>query len=56
MKTLLATRRDVFPGYTQEGFEAAFETAFEILDRTTIEGSDRTLYLMKSRTKSAEQC
>ena len=52
VKTLLATREDVFPNYTREGFEAAFATRFEILDATPIRGSERTLYLLKRRDDS----
>jgi hypothetical protein len=49
VRTLLATREDVFPRYTREGFEDAFRTRFDILAATDIEGSDRTLYRMKRR-------
>ena len=49
VKTLLATREDVFPRYTREGFEAAFEQSFEICRATDIRGSERTLYLMRRR-------
>jgi hypothetical protein len=46
VKTLLATREDIFPSYTREGFEAAFRQNFEILAADDIQGSDRTLYRM----------
>ncbi len=46
---LLATREDVFPDYHREGFEAAFGTEFEIVASEEIEGSKRTLYLLKKR-------
>jgi len=46
---LLATREDVFPEYHREGFEAAFQQDFEVVQRQDIEGSQRTLYLMKRR-------
>jgi ribosomal protein L11 methylase PrmA len=49
VKTLLATRVDIFPDYTRDGFEFAFRTRFEILASDDIEGSDRTLYRMKRR-------
>jgi hypothetical protein len=52
VRTLLATRQDVFPNYTREGFEAAFSTRFEIVEAADIAGSDRTLYRMKSRLPS----
>ena len=46
---LLASREDVFPGYTQEGFERAFEAVFTVERAEAIKGSERTLYLMKGR-------
>jgi ribosomal protein L11 methylase PrmA len=50
VKTLLATREDIFPSYTREGFEAAFQEHFEIVKATDIAGSERTLYRMRRRT------
>jgi hypothetical protein len=47
VQRLLATRDDIFPHYTQEGFEAAFGRRFRIVQRAEIEGSERTLYLME---------
>jgi hypothetical protein len=49
VKTLLATREDVFPSYTREGFEAAFGARYEIEAASGIRGSDRTLYRMRRR-------
>jgi hypothetical protein len=49
VQTLLATREDVFPDYTQEGFEKAFEAEFAIERREPIRGSQRILYLMRGR-------
>jgi hypothetical protein len=49
VETLLATRRDVFPDYTREGFEAAFGRRFETVARDEIEGSERTLSRMERR-------
>ncbi len=49
VKRLLATREDVFPGYTMEGFEAAFSEVFDIVEAKAIEGSERTLYLLKRK-------
>ena len=46
---LLATREDVFPDYTEAGFEAAFGAIFEIERKTRLEGSERTLYRMRRR-------
>jgi hypothetical protein len=47
VKTLLATREDVFPNYDREGFEAAFSLHYEIIKADPIRGSERTLYLMR---------
>ena len=49
VRTLLATREDVFPDYTQEGFEAAAATAFEIEGREPLPGSGRVLYRLGPR-------
>jgi hypothetical protein len=46
---LLATREDIFPDYTEQGFEDAFSQFFTIERREGLPSSDRTLYLMKSR-------
>jgi hypothetical protein len=46
---LLATREDVFPDYTEAGFEAGFGTLFDIERKTRLEGSERTLYRMRRR-------
>jgi ribosomal protein L11 methylase PrmA len=47
VQRLLRSRRDVFPGYTREGFEAAFATRFRTLRSDAIEGSERRMYLME---------
>ena len=44
---LLYTREDIFPEYTREGFESAFKQCFSIERSENIEGTDRTLYLLK---------
>ena len=49
VRTLLATREDVFPSYTREGFEEAFRADWEIADAVDIEGSERTLYRLERR-------
>jgi hypothetical protein len=49
VQRLLASREDVFPGYTQPMFEAAFDSQFEIVGKQKVEGTLRTLYLMKNR-------
>lgn len=47
VQTLMATRDDIFPDYTKEGFERAFGQFFEIVRQSRVEGSERTLYLMR---------
>ena len=49
VRRLLATRRDIFPDYTVDGFRAAFSTTYEILEECPIEGTLRTLFLMRRR-------
>jgi len=49
VKRLLATRKDIFPQYTEEGFEAAFGEYFKIEQKEKVPGSERTLYLLKSK-------
>ncbi len=47
VERLLLTREDIFPNYTQEAFEAEFGKFFDIEKSVRIDGSRRTLYLMK---------
>lgn len=49
VRRLLASREDIFPQYTQEGFEAAFGAFFDIERTTPINHSERILYLMRKR-------
>lgn len=49
VKRLLSSRRDIFPNYTREGFEAAFLERFEIQYAEPVRDSERALYLMKTR-------
>ncbi len=53
VKTLLATREDVFPDYTREGFEAAFGAWWETEKAIDLAGSERTLYLLRRRSGKA---
>jgi hypothetical protein len=46
---LLETRRDIFPHYTEEGFEFAFGEYFTIEKKEHLIDSERLLYLMKSK-------
>ncbi len=49
VERLLASRDDIFDNYTQEGFEQAFGSYFETLDRQSIRDSKRTLYLLQTK-------
>ena len=47
VKRLLASRLDIFPDYTLEGFKEAFTKSYVLLDEKPVQGSERTLFLMK---------
>jgi SAM-dependent methyltransferase len=47
VRKLLATREDVFPDYTLNGFRAALARRFEIVAEEPIGGSPRVLFRMK---------
>jgi SAM-dependent methyltransferase len=49
VRTLLATREDVFPAYTLEGFRAALGSRFRIVAEAEIAGSTRVLFRMTRR-------
>jgi ribosomal protein L11 methylase PrmA len=49
VKILLATREDIFVDYHIEGFEKAFSTYFDIVEKQQVGDSLRTLYLLKSK-------
>jgi len=49
VQRLLATREDIFPNYTPEGFESSFREWFEIQKTELIRESERTLYKMVRR-------
>jgi hypothetical protein len=48
VKILLRTRLDIFPDYSEIGFESAFGKYFRLCDKAKIEQSERILYLFKS--------
>jgi hypothetical protein len=56
VQTLLATREDIFPDYTREGFEEAFAEHWIIDEAAPIEASERTLYLMHRRRADESAC
>jgi hypothetical protein len=47
VRKLLASREDIFPDYTREGFEAAFSRRFRIYETVPVSESERVLYLME---------
>ena len=49
VQRMLASRADVFSGYGRVAFEAAFSEPFSIDSATPIDGSTRTLYVMRRR-------
>lgn len=49
VQKLLASREDIFPSYTREGFEAAFKMRFKIREAVDVNESQRVLYLMESK-------
>jgi hypothetical protein len=50
VQRLLRSRKDIFPSYTQDGFEASFVRRFEITESSRIPGSGRVMYFMTRRT------
>jgi len=49
VKKLLTSRKDIFPGYSLEGFRIAFSSRFEIISEEKVPGSERTLFLLKKK-------
>ena len=49
VQKLLASREDIFTGYHQGGFEAAFGEYFIIHEKIAIQDSPRVIYLMEAR-------
>jgi hypothetical protein len=49
VQRLLQNRKDIFSEYFQECFEQQFAKYFEIIEKQEIEGSQRVLYLMRTR-------
>jgi hypothetical protein len=48
VQRLLASRRDIFPDYTREGFQEAFKRHFRIHKIAPVQDSERHLYLMEA--------
>ena len=49
VQVLLATRTDIFPDYTEEGFEEAFTQYFTLCKKFPIRGTVRTLYCYRKK-------
>jgi ribosomal protein L11 methylase PrmA len=49
VRTLLATRPDIFPEYTRGGFERVFTERWSIERAAELRGSDRVLYCLNRR-------
>jgi hypothetical protein len=49
VQKLLATRKDIFPRYTQAEFEKDFTTTYALVDKARIAGTKRTLYLFRRK-------
>ena len=49
VRRLLATRADIFPNYDMEGFLRAFTRYFDVVQSHPVEGSERTLHLMRRK-------
>lgn len=47
VKKLLASREDIFPAYTRQGFESAFQSRFRIHEAVNVNESERVIYLME---------
>jgi hypothetical protein len=53
VQRMLASRKDIFDGYTQRGFEAAFSACFEIERAIPVREAARTIYVMRRRPEAA---
>lgn len=49
VQKLLRTRKDIFDGYTREGFEAAFGTRFHVREAVDVNQSERRMYLFEKK-------
>jgi len=47
VQRLLASRRDIFPDYTLDGFRAAFGRHYEIVRESPVEATARSLFLLR---------
>ena len=49
VKILLSTREDIFPDYRRDAFEEEYAQFFDIVRSVELEGTERTLYLMRKK-------
>ena len=49
VRRLLSSREDIFPEYTQKGFEREMGEVFDVREAVQLEGTERSLYLMEAR-------
>ena len=49
VERLLSSRLDIFPDYNPEGFRQAFSEYYIVLDEKPVQGSARTMYLLKRK-------
>jgi len=49
VQKLLASRKDIFSGYNEEGFETVFSKHFTVVEKKKVGGSKRTLYLLSRK-------
>ena len=47
VKILLSTREDIFPNYTEHGFETAFNKYYNIIEKRAVNDCVRLIYLME---------
>lgn len=47
VRRMLASREDIFVGYSMDSFEGAFRRYFEVVEKSRIPDSMRTIFLMK---------
>lgn len=56
VQRMLASRKDIFDGYTQRGFEEACSTYFEIERATPVREAARTIYVMRRKPQVTMPC
>jgi len=49
VQKLLRSRKDIFDGYTREGFESAFGARFHLREAVDVDQSDRRMYLLERK-------